>query len=90
MGTFTLCLSKEAGPKRVFKSFHDRVMVREKNFILIEGFLLDGFAPLFRLLAEDVCLVFAVAVRSCIDSEHFAGCGWRQEMHVLGGTILID
>ena len=90
MGSFTLRLYKEAGSKGVFKSLHDRVMVGEKNFVLIEGFLFDGFTPLFRLLAEDVCLVFAVTVRSCVDSKHFAGCGWREEVHFLRGTVLVD
>ena len=45
LGLFALRLSKEAGPKRVFESFHDGVVVGKKDFVLVEGFLLNGGTP---------------------------------------------
>ena len=40
-----LGFSEEAGPEWVFKCFHYGMVVGEEDFVLVEGFLLDGGTP---------------------------------------------
>ena len=64
---FALRFGEEAYPKWIFESPHNGMVIGEKDFILVERFLLDGFAPGFRFFTKDSCLIFTVTVRCCVD-----------------------
>ena len=62
MDLFALGLVEEASPDRVFKRFHDAMVVGEKGFILVKGLVVESLAPFFYLFSQYLLLFCTIVV----------------------------